>query len=148
MRYWLFFVGKLAVAAAMSLGLLHALHSLWPAPQDFMRAYPPVFGHDLGFTLAMGVWFLVSWGLLYLAIWDQRYRCRVCLRRMRMPVQTGSWSRMLQLGQPQIEYICPYGHGKLHVAEIQFAGKQTPEWAAYRDMWEELTTAGPPEQER
>jgi hypothetical protein len=142
MRYWLLFAGKLAVAAAISLGLYHALRSLWPAQQ------PPVFGYDLGFTLVMGLWFLASWGLLYLAIWDQRYRCRVCLRRMRMPVQTGSWSRMLQLGQPQIEYICPYGHGKLHVAEVQFAGKQPPEWAAYRDMWEELTTAGPPEQDR
>ena len=76
---------------------------------------------------------------LYLCIWDQRYRCRMCLRRLRMPVETGSWSRMLFLGRPRIEYICPYGHGTLKLAELQISGLENPEWnAACREIWDEL----------
>src|SRR5262249_42018858 len=50
---------------------------------------PPRFGYDLEYTLFVLVWFLLCSGALYLSIWDQRYRCRVCLRRLRMPVETG-----------------------------------------------------------
>jgi hypothetical protein len=76
---------------------------------------------------------------LYLVIWDQRYRCRVCLRKLRMPVETGSWSRMLQFGRPRIEYICPYGHGTLREEELQISGLQNPEWTPHSDdIWEEL----------
>ena len=68
------------------------------------------------------LWFLLCCRHLYLIIWDQRYRCRVCLRRLRMPIETGSWSRMLQFGRPRIEYICPYGHGTLKEDELQISG--------------------------
>ena len=57
--------------------------------------------------------------------------CRVCLRRLRMPVETGSWSRMLQFGRPRIEYICPYGHGTLREDELQISGLENPEWKAH-----------------
>jgi hypothetical protein len=83
--------------------------------------------------------FLGFCAALYLSIWDQRYRCRVCLRRLRMPVETGSWSRMLQFGRPRIEYICPYGHGTLKEHEFQISGLENPEWTPHSDdMWEEL----------
>ena len=55
-----------------------------------------------------------------------------------MPIETGSWGYMLQLGRPQIEYICPYGHGKLNVAEIQISGTVAPEWTEQGDIWAEL----------
>jgi hypothetical protein len=45
---------------------------------------------------------------------------------------------MLQLGRPRIEYICPYGHGKLNVEEIQISGKVQPEWTEHGDIWAEL----------
>ena len=48
---------------------------------------------------------------------------------------------MLQLGRPQIEYICPYGHGKLNIEEIQITGKTTPAWTEHGDLWEELFAA-------
>lgn len=100
---------------------------------------PPRFGSDLGFTLALLAWFLLCTGTLYLIIWDQRYRCRVCLRRLRMPIETGSWSRMLQFGRPRIEYICPYGHGTLREEELQISGLENPEWTPHSDdLWEEL----------
>ena len=52
-----------------------------------------------GFAYLM-VWFLLCAGALYLIVHDQRYRCRTCLRRLRMPIGTGSWGQMLQLGRP------------------------------------------------
>ena len=101
MRYWAYFAGKLIGIAAISYGLFKTLVHFWPQQQQFAYSYPPRLGHDLGYTLGVGAWFLLSWGMLYAAIWDQRYRCRICLRRLRMPIETGSWSRMLQLGRPE-----------------------------------------------
>jgi len=87
-------------------------------------------------------WFLLAAGALYLTIWDQRHRCRTCLRRLRMPVATGSWGFMLQLGRPRIEYICPYGHGTLKEEELQISGLANPEWTAHSDdYWAELSAA-------
>jgi hypothetical protein len=59
-----------------------------------------------------------------------------------MPVETGSWSRMLQFGRPRIEYICPYGHGTLREDELQISGRETPEWdPGSEDLWDELCAA-------
>ena len=141
MRYGSYLAGKIAGCGGLMYGLLWALNAFWPHPR--FVAYPaPRFGHDLTYTLVVGLWFLLCCGALYLCILDQRYRCRVCLRRLRMPVETGSWSRMLQLGRPRIEYICPYGHGTLTEAELQISGLENPEWTPHADMWEELCAAG------
>ena len=84
------------------------------------------FGHDLGFTTAMLLFFLACFGVLHLIIWDQRYRCRTCLRRLRMPVSAGSWPNMLLFGQPRTEYICLYGHGTLKVPEVRITSNRIP----------------------
>ena len=76
--------------------------------------------------LALMLCFLLFAGALYLIVWDQRYRCRVCLRRLRMPIETGSWSRILLFGRPQIEYICPYGHGTLREDDLHISGCRPP----------------------
>jgi hypothetical protein len=141
MRYWGLLAGKLAVSAATSYGLLTAINFLWQPQMWFFNLRAPRFGFDLAYTSVIGIWFLLSSGLLYLCLWDQRYRCRVCLRRLRMPVETGSWSRMLLLGRPRIEYICPYGHGTLKEDELQISGIENPEWKQSGDMWEELCAA-------
>src|ERR1041384_3048037 len=96
------------------------------------------FGFDLVYTSVAGRWVVATAGLLYLCVLDQRYRCRVCLRRLRMPIETGSWGRMLFLGRPRIEYICPYGHGTLREAELQISGRENPEWTPHAEMWDEL----------
>ncbi len=153
-KYWAYLVGKLLVVGALSAGLLWTLRHYWPVDHYWIpvftprvgyhlveRLQPPRFASDLGYTGAVGVWFLVSCGLLYLAILDQWYRCRVCLRRLRMPIQTGSWSSMLQGGRPKIEYICTFGHGRLNVEQLQIAGQEAPEWTPQReDPWDELCT--------
>ena len=108
------------------------------------RALAPLSdaGQYLAFNLALMVWFLFGAGMLYLIVYDQRYRCRVCLRRLRMPVETGSRGFMLQFGRPRTEYICPYGHGTLKQEEFQTSGLENPEWTAHSgDMWEELYAA-------
>jgi hypothetical protein len=142
MRYWAYFAAKLVGAAAVLYGLLATLNFVWPPEPKFYGYAPPRFTYNLSYTLAVLVWFLLCSGVLYLAVWDQRYRCRVCLRRLRMPVQTGSWSRMLQFGRPRIEYICPFGHGTLKEAELQISGLENPEWKPNADYWEELCAAG------
>jgi len=148
MRYWAYLAGKLGVSAALMYGLLRLLNSSWPAPARFLNYAPPRFGYDLLYTLLTGLWFLGCCGLLYLCIWDQRYRCRVCLRRLRMPVETGSWGAMLLLGRPRIEYICPYGHGTLKLEELQISGLENPEWNPHGEMWEELFTSARDTDER
>lgn len=93
----------------------------------------------LWFNLAMMAWFVLAAGALYLIVWDQQHRCRTCLRRLRMPIQTGSWGRMLLLGRPRIESICPYGHGTLKEDELQISGRANPEWTPQSDnIWDEL----------
>lgn len=139
MRYWSYFAAKLIASAAVLYGLLAILNRAYPPAPVRFNYLPPRFGFDLGYTLFVLLWFLMATGALYLSIWDQRYRCRVCLRRLRMPVETGSWSQMLQFGRPRIEYICPYGHGTLKEDELQISGSASPEWTPHSDdLWEEL----------
>ena len=145
MRYWVYFAAKLAAAAGVLYSLLAILNWFWPPEPKFFSYIPPRFGYDLGYTLAVLIWFLLCTGAVYMVILDQRYRCRVCLRRLRMPIETGSWSRMLQFGRPEIEYICTYGHGRLNVAEVQISGAENPAWTPQgNDIWAELAGAGKP----
>ena len=123
-------LAKLAVAGAVLLELRRAVN--WMFHQQR-------FAVDLGFTFAMLLLTLIGGGALWIIVWDQRYRCRACLRRLRMPVNTGSWTHVLFIGAPRIEYICPYGHGTLKVAELQIAGRELPDWQAHDDIWKELS---------
>ena len=138
MRYWGYFAAKLAVGGGVMYGLLKWLDWSMPLEPCFFDYCPPRFPYNLTYTLLVGAWFLLCCGVLYISILDQRYRCRVCLRRLRMPIETGSWSRMLLLGRPQIEYICTYGHGTLKQPELQISGHENPEWTQHAEYWEEL----------
>lgn len=141
MRYWGYFAAKLVLAAAVLYGLLSVFGWLFPpTPKDQLPLAPLSNGNRaLLCNLALMLWFLLCAGALYLVIWDQRYRCRTCLRRLRMPVLTGSWGHMLELGRPRIEYICPYGHGTLKEEELQISGIVNPAWTPHSDdLWSEL----------
>jgi hypothetical protein len=139
MRYWAYFAAKVMTAGVLLYGLLLGLIQKLPAAPRLYTYVPPRFGYDLRFTLVMLMWFLLCSGTFYAIVWDQRYRCRACLRRLRMPVETGSWSRMLQFGVPRIEYICPYGHGTLKEDEFRISGLANPEWTPHSDdLWAEL----------
>jgi hypothetical protein len=142
MRYWAWFAAKLAVAIAGSAGLLKWVSRMFPADKDTLAPLGKGVSYLLC-DLALMLVFLLFAGALYLAVWDQRYRCRVCLRRLRMPIATGSWSQILLFGRPQIEYICPYGHGTWREADLHISGMSAAEWTPHSDdIWAELTAPG------
>src|SRR5947207_14647730 len=90
MRYWGFLAGKLVVSGGVLAACLWCLNLLWNPPTPFLHVSPYWFARDLVYTSVVGLWFLFGCGLLTLCVIDQRYRCRVCLRRLRMPIKTGS----------------------------------------------------------
>jgi hypothetical protein len=139
MKYWGWFVLKLIAAATVLLTIDYAVRALFPrrAPRVYSNLEP--FAHDLGYTTIMMVLFLLCYGALHVIIWDQRRRCRTCLRRLRMPIATGSWSNMMLFGQPKTEYICIYGHGTLAIPDVELTGPKRPGWTAHDDdIWKEL----------
>ncbi len=137
MRYWGLLTVKLSACVLLLSGLWRIITQLLPAPHLYRGQF---LGYDLVWTLAAGVVFIIASGVVYLCFLDQRYRCRVCARRLRMPVVTGSWGQMLQLGRPRIEYICPYGHGTLRVSELQISGHEAADWTRHGDMWDEIVS--------
>ena len=146
-RYWGFLALKLILSCAIAAVFLCEINYSWTPRYPIPEINWYLFYRDLRYTLLIGILFLGLLGLLYLSVLDQRYRCRVCLRRLRMPVEKGSWSRMFMLGRPEVEYICIYGHGKLNVPELQISGIENPEWKEQGDIWSELF-AGDPDKKR
>ncbi|MBM3813280.1 MAG: hypothetical protein FJW20_16770 [Acidimicrobiia bacterium] len=137
MRYISYLAGKLAAAAALLALAWKGLRAWWPEPYSFDEVKLDPFGRDLGYTAAVMLFSLMAVGLIYLVILDQRFRCRTCLRRLRMPVTRGTWNQFL-LGVPSTEYICPYGHGTLRVEDVHLAGVSDMNWKPIDDMWKEL----------
>jgi hypothetical protein len=142
MKYWLYLLGKLIGAAAFALALQALLIRLYPHPPAPLPKYGPAlppFLHDMPYTfLSFGIG-LIAAGLFYISVWDQKRRCRSCLRRLIMPVATGSWGHIVLFGRPRTEYICPYGHGTLSIAELQITGREQPDWQPHNDnVWKEL----------
>src|ERR1035437_699486 len=141
MRYWAYLAGKLVVAAGPLYALLKYLLRQFPEPPK-ATSLGTITQQTLQCDLLLFGWFLLSAGIIYVIVWDQRRRCRVCLRHLRMPVETGSWGSMLRLGRPRIEYICPYGHGTLSEEELQISGLANPAWTGNSGgIWEELTAS-------
>lgn len=145
MKYWLYLLAKLAIAAGVILLLQTALEFFYPVPRLDARTLaeygppPPLFLHDMLFTfLTLGIW-LVAAGLLSVILRDQRRRCRSCLRRLIMPVNSGSWGHLVTFGRPRTELICPFGHGTLSIEELQITGRHFPDWQPHDDdIWKEL----------
>ena len=137
MKYWGYLIAKILLAIAAFASLWVLLFTLLPAPETFNDRQHARLGQDLTWTLAILLFFLMCCGAMYIVAWDQRYRCRTCLRRLRMPLSTGSWTNVL-LGPPRTEYICLYGHGTLRVAELQITGFVGASWERNDDMWKEL----------
>ncbi|HYP13671.1 MAG TPA: hypothetical protein VEQ63_07090 [Bryobacteraceae bacterium] len=138
MRYWSILLGKLVTAAALLYGIWFVLHATYVPPEHVTRFNHSPFLHDLRWTTTMFLYNLLCQGVLFLIILDQRYRCRTCGRRLRMPVSTGRHSQQLLFGRPQTEYICIYGHGTLKVPELHISGIEPNKWEPHEDIWKEL----------
>ncbi len=142
MKYWAYLAGKLAIWYGAMYALQVAVEHRFPIPPP----PPPEFGkqqvmflHDMPFTFAIFAVWLVSAGLFGLIVWDHRRRCRSCLRRLIMPVSSGSWGHMVTFGRPKTEWICPFGHGTLSIEELQITGHNIPDWQPHdENIWKEL----------
>lgn len=135
MKYWAYLVAKLSLAGVFLYRVGRSLPYLLSPPKPRMGVEP--FGHDLAYTFIVMLYALMAVGVIRVVILDQRYRCRTCLRRLRMPILTGDWTHIL-FGRPRTEYICPFGHGTLKIEEVQITGRQVPDWQPHEDMWKEL----------
>lgn len=138
MKYWGYLAVKLMTGTTLLWAVGYGIRRLFPQRTTILHSQQDLFTHDLTYTLAMMVYFLLCIGVLYVIVWDQRFRCRRCLRRLRMPVFAGSWPNMFLKGQPRMEYICVYGHGTLKVPEVELTGSKTPDWQPHEDIWKEL----------
>lgn len=138
MRYWGVLFGKVLIAGAALYALWLGLLQLYTPSIEVTHLGQQPFTHDLGFTTMMFAYNLVCNAVLFFIIRDQKYRCRTCARRLRMPVRSGSHAQIL-FRPPTMEYICVYGHGTLNVHEVQFTGKNPPNWKQNdEDIWKEL----------
>lgn len=138
MKYWSYFVAKIGATALFLWGVWALIHRFLPEPEPFMRTRVSRFPQDLAWTSAFLGWFLLGVGILALAIWDQRRRCRICLTRLRMPVEKGAWSMATLLNPPSLESICPFGHGTFEEPEVHVSTRQDPRWTEHEDIWKEL----------
>lgn len=143
MKYWLFFVAKIALAAVFFFAIWAGMEAWLPEPGSIRDFKLGRFGQDLTWTTAIFLYFLAAAGALFLIVLDQRYRCRTCLRRLRMPVNSGAWDKMLRIGMPQVEYICPFGHGTLNVKLVHISGREGDNWREHdENIWRELEGLG------
>lgn len=142
MKYWAFFAAKLAAVWAIATLIKRGVTLFIPVPASVTKFGHPPFMHDLSWTIAFMAYALFCAGLVYLAIIDQKYRCRTCLRRLRMPVNSGSWDRATIFAPPRTEYICPYGHGTMTEKDLQITGRENPDWVEHKDIWQELESIG------
>ena len=145
-KYWLYLAAKLLLGVGIWLGLQRALYHypLPPPPLEKFGKQPALFLHDMPFTFLVIAHFMVGAAILFVIIWDQRRRCRTCLRKLIMPLSMGSWGNMVTAGRPRTEWICPYGHGTLSIEELQITGHQAPDWQPHdENIWKELESNYP-----
>ena len=141
MKYWSWLAAKL-ILATLAVGAFWTVVS-WtlPPPPTGLLANWPRFGSDLSYTFAVAFSVIVGFGLGWLCAVDQVYRCRTCVRRLRMPRAEGNYSRVMLGGAPFTEYICTYGHGKLFVPDVHLSSSRAMRWVGYGSLWENLMRA-------
>jgi hypothetical protein len=150
MKYWAYLAAKILLGLGIWLGLQAALY-LYPLPPplptEMLEKFgkpPALFLHDIAFTFLVIAHYMAGAAIIYAIVWDQKRRCRTCLRRLIMPLSAGSWSNMVTFGRPRTEWICPYGHGTLSIDELQITGRHAPDWQPHDDnIWKELESDYP-----
>jgi hypothetical protein len=139
MKYWSYLIAKVLVAIAILSALERTIAWAFPPQTPFAHGGPFPAMRYIRYDFCMLVFWLIGCALGWLIWWDQKYRCRTCLRKLIMPIQRGSWNHVL-LGAPRTEYICAYGHGTLLVEDLQITGRQKADWHPHQDIWKELSS--------
>jgi len=134
-KWWALLAAKVIALIALHILLVFWINGFFPKER---------MGRDLSYTFALfGADMLVF--VIGYALWaDQKYRCRSCLTRLRMPLAIGNWSHVTLFGPaPRLEWICPFGHGTMSEVEARLSGTEsdhwqkndTDFWRAFEDAW-------------
>lgn len=134
MKWWALLAAKFLVLLGLHIVLIFWINGFFP--KDRM-------GKDLAYTFALMAADMLVFLVGYAAWMDQKYRCRTCLSRLRMPLEKGNWSHATLFAPPKLEWICPFGHGTMSQEEIQLSGVQRDQWQkndgdfwrAFEDAW-------------
>jgi MacB-like periplasmic core domain len=126
-RWWAFFVAKsaLLLVGACLLAWV-SIHSL--AVYLVGSAYPMADG------VALWVFLILAIAPLSWSIHDQQKRCRVCLRRLSIPIRIGAPGNVL-FNWPGTEMVCCEGHGILYVPDSEARWLEGDRWSNLDDSW-------------
>jgi hypothetical protein len=80
-------------------------------------------------VISMWVFLVLAIGALSWTIYDQRRRCRVCLRRLGLSVQVGCPGYTLLDCWAATELVCPEGHGILYMPESESSWLEGDQWS-------------------
>ena len=133
-RWWGFFAAKsAAVVAATYLLVWSVVHGLmgWVSRTVYPMADEAAFWTFLPLAIAVLTW----------SIADQQKRCRICLRRLTMPVDVGRPGSVL-LNFAGTEMVCEDGHGMLYVPESESNSLERDRWRTLDESWAELFRSG------
>ncbi|MGO8816231.1 MAG: hypothetical protein ACLQVG_16460 [Terriglobia bacterium] len=74
---------------------------------------------------------------------DQKRRCPVCFNLLTLPILIGSRSSII-LDRPQVEVLCPNGHGSLLIPEPVVHRADPAVWLVLNESWESCFNLGGP----
>ncbi len=127
MKWWCLIAAKIAGILFLHLVFVHWANQLFPDGR---------LGRDLNYTFAILAADIFVFVIGYAAWLDQRYRCRVCISRLRMPLNLGDWSHATLIAPPRLEWICSQGHGTLLQEQFQLGGGKPDQWIDNdEDFW-------------
>ena len=131
LRYWAFFPVK-----ALLLLSLMAVVGAELAARNSLALQPSKFavGLLIDWASVLATLLVLRWAIL-----DQSRRCPVCLRRLALPVSSGSWSSSL-FEPATTELLCDQGHGSLWYGESPSTLGAIRRWITLEDSWRELLT--------
>jgi hypothetical protein len=87
----------------------------------------------------LSLWLVLILAVLPLSwsIHDQQQRCRVCLRRLGIPIPIGAPGHVL-LNWSGTEMVCSEGHGVLYLRDSENNWLDEDHWNSLDDSWADL----------
>jgi hypothetical protein len=128
LRYWGFLALK-------GLSVLILLPLFWVELGTVACSWIPSRPARTAAGLLTAIGFVI--GMAGAAIWcvaDQRRRCRICLRRLVLPVSVGSWAS--QFEPSATEMLCENGDGALALSDTEATGQDR--WTRMDDSWKAM----------
>lgn len=129
-QWWAFLALKTAILLlATTLAAIELFRAIGHSQEQAID--PTAWPVSIWLCLALGV-VAMFWSLR-----DQRYRCRICLSKLGLAVLVGDQSRLL-LDSGATEFVCPRGHGMLHVSAMETSWIDAEHWTRLDPSWNDL----------